>query len=954
MSIPGLITSWPRLALQVAWNVGGLQTTSPAWNDHTARLQGSWTATQSGRQYELDAVQSGTMSFTLDNTDGTFDSTNASSPFFGSIKPFRLARMLATWPPTRNLLPQSLANGTNLLNAIANTGTTALATVTAAPPGQTTAIAYTFPAVAAAGAACGLGSAQTAFTVTDPSAVSVIDLRGSAVGQSHTFSVYVAAAAGGTAGLTMQARVSWYRQDGTRITPVDGSATSVPLLTSSWARLTVTSTAPAGAVWARVAILNSAITSVSNTVYATGWQWEIGGSATAWVDPGATYPLWTGYLERIKQRWKGAQGFADITCVDVLAGLSRMKLQPSLQASMLALNPSRLYPLDEPSGSTRFRDLTGKHASVTIGNSNLGSGTVTAGSSITGNGSIGSAGPVVTLANPAPAMASQAGSYLALPRPNGPPSSGGWARIICFRTTVVPVGGLNASALWWWGGAAGTPSQGGILIDNNQNVNISCTNSAGQVLDVVITSVAVCDGNWHMVQMVLFPDGKTLALNVDGVATFSTSANDLHGVGITTDNLGMNANPVNKSFVWAFSGDLAYACELPTALDPGFVDMATGFATGWAGETSAARAQRIVSLAGYPGAFSALGTATLMGAANLAGQDAVSALGTVADSEAGQAYADGAGTVTLAGRRWRYLHNTPDIILGENTGAGEVPYLGGDVAVDVDPDHIYNTVDVTNQVAPNAAAQPAIVATNPTSQGEYFASSLDRTVNVQDPNEAAAAAVYLANQYAEPQPRISKVTVDPSANPALWPAVLATGFGSRARLMRRPTGSPNVIQVETFVEQLAWKGDDKGSLQLGMQLSAASPYLGWWIIASLHTTVHTASSVGANVITVDPLTGSASNPAAAVLPPGTVLTLGYGDPVHQENVTVLSVAATTAGYTSVAITLTAPTVHSHAVGAVVCQPLPGGYTMPAPTLAGYPASLDAGATLSTTGPRVTY
>jgi hypothetical protein len=125
------------------------------------------------------------------------------------------------------------------------------------------------------------------------------------------------------------------------------------------------------------------------------------------------------------------------------------------------------------------------------------------------------------------------------------------------------------------------------------------------------------------------------------------------------------------------------------------------------------------------------------------------------------------------------------------------------------------------------------------------------------------------------------------------------------------------------------------------------------VAASLHTTVAVASTAGANVVTLGALTGSATNPASAVLVPGTQLTLGYGT-ANAETLTVQSVASTTAGYTSVAVTFTAGTAHNHAVNEVVCQPLPNNYAMPPAALAGFPASLDAGAKLSATGPRAAY
>lgn len=951
----GPMPSAPRINFAVAFNQGASGSAVPSYVDMSQRLRGSWSAQVSGRQYELDQIQSGQLTCTLVNRDGALDPLNTSSPYYPNVVPMRACRLTATWPQTRNLLDPGFASGTSTANIQITLGALASIASTATPTGHTTATSWTVPAVGANGSALGQGPGSSpGYGFTQATALAIPLPGGS--GGTVSGSVWVSSAPGAAAGITAVLQLCWYDMTGARIATNQGAGITVPA-TGTWTQATASFTAPAGAVSVRPEFIITSTTIASNTYLLTAWQVEMAAAPTPWTAPGVTYPLWAGFIERWPQQWdhSGTYGLVDITAVDVLATLADFQLTPSIAATLLALNPSRLYPLDEPSGSTRFRDLTGKHASVTIGTSNLGAGTVTAGSSITGTGSVGSAGPVVTIANPAPAIVSQAGSYLAIPRPNGPPSSGGWARIICFRTTVVPVGGLNASALWWWGGAAGTPSQGGLLIDSNQNVNASLTNAAGQVLDIAVTSVAVCDGNWHMVQVVLFPDGKTLALNVDGVSTFSTSASDLHGVGITTDNLGMNANPVNKSFVWAFSGDLAYACELPTYLDPGFVDMATGFATGWAGETSTVRAQRILALSGYSGPLGTVDATTEMGGASLTGVDAMSALQLVADTENGQVYADASGTIQLAGRLWRYYQNAASVLIGEQQSGGEIPYLD-DVAIEFDTTHIYNQVSVTNQGAPGSPAQPAVLSLNATSSAAYAPRTLQRTINVFDPSVPAVAAQYLAQQYGQPLARVAALTVDPASNPALWPQLLALGFGSRVQVSRRPPSGPGAqpIVLQQFLEHLSWSGDDQGNYRAAMQLSSATPFLGWWIVASLHSTIHTAVSVGDTVITLDPLTGASLNPAASVLSAGTVLTLGYGDAIHTENVTVKSVAATTAGYTSVAVTLTAPTVHSHVVGAVVCQPLPGGYTLPPLPAAGFPASLDAGATLSATGPRVTY
>lgn|GEM_PF-1942787 len=69
-------------------------------------------------------------------------------------------------------------------------------------------------------------------------------------------------------------------------------------------------------------------------------------------------------------------------------------------------------------------------------------------------------------------------------------------------------------------------------------------------------------------------------------------------------------------------------------------------------------------------------------------------------------------------------------------------------------------------------------------------------------------------------------------------------------------------------------------------------------------------------------------PLAAQLRPGQQLTLGQGS-ANTETVTVSAVAATSPGYTTATVTLTAATTKTHAVGDTVCEPLPSWVTDPA-------------------------
>jgi hypothetical protein len=943
-----LMPSWPQVTFGIAFNQNASNAGSPAFVDLSKRLRGSWSAQLSGRQYELDQVQSGQLACTLWNLDGALDPLNPSSPYYPNVVPMKPARLQAIWPPSRNLLPQDFADGTSSVRTISTGVATSVTTTFQPPTGHATAYNWTLPSGSVTTSALGLGNAPLGFPVADASAMPVV------VGLPYTFSTWVTRpGSSGDATLQLAMRISWYDQTGARILVSLGAGTVVP--GSGWVQLAVTVTAPATAVSVRLAVQNSTVPGSDTQIQITAWQVEQAAAATQWTPGGVVTNLWTGFVERFPQQWdnSGTYGMVDLTCVDALATLADFTMSPNTPAQLLALGPTRLYPLDEPTGSTKFRDMTGKHGFATATASSYGAGAVTAGSSVTGTGFVGAAGPVVTLANPAPSNTPGPGSYLNLGTPNGPPTSGGWTRLICFRTTTVPGGGTSMT-LWNACGPAFGGASASLFIDSSQHVNAQVTSLAGNNILASVPTVAVCDGNWHMAAIILDPTGKTLNINVDGVGFFSTGAFDCHTSMISSDTIGANVVPASRYSGNYFTGDIAYACEVPTNNVPSFPDIAAGFSTGWAGETSADRAQRILTLSGYMGSLGTQDMTTAMGGATLSGADAMSALQLVADSESGQVYVDGAGAVQLSGRLWRYYQNAPAVLIGEQQAGGEIPYLT-DIAVDFDTTHIYNQVQVTNQGAPGAAQQPAALSPNQTSSTAYAPRTLQVTINVQDPTVPQYAANYLSQQYGGPLARIAQLTVDPASNPALWSTLLGMGFGSRVQVSRRPPSGPGAqpIVLQQFLEHLTWSGDNKGNFKAAMQLSSATPFLGWWVVSSLHSTLQAQANSGTGTITLGALTGSSLNPAATVLTPGTVFTVGYGTSVA-ESATVKSVAVTTAGYTTVVVTLTANLAATHAAGAMVCQPLPGGYTLPALPAAGFPASLDAAATLSATGPRVTY
>lgn len=90
--------TWPYIQFQAGFGAGA-QTPwdQVGWTDLTPRFRSG--SAQRGKQYELDAIQAGTMNLMLSNNDGALNPGNAASPYFPQVQANTPARLLATWPP---------------------------------------------------------------------------------------------------------------------------------------------------------------------------------------------------------------------------------------------------------------------------------------------------------------------------------------------------------------------------------------------------------------------------------------------------------------------------------------------------------------------------------------------------------------------------------------------------------------------------------------------------------------------------------------------------------------------------------------------------------------------------------------------------------------------------------------------------------------------------------------
>lgn len=889
---------------------------------------------QRGRQYELDQVQTGEMSVVLSNTDGVLDPTNTSSPFAGRIAPYQPMRKRAQWPPTVNLLSQTAATGGDVGGYAVGSSVF-----------QALIFSQTDPSVSGTVTASGSawqGSNVLQFSV--PSATAALSRvcytqePAAAPGQTYTMQVRVRNVTASTS-LQVKAAIGWYA-------PAAGSTaagftySSTVTLTGSagaaWTLLTVTATAPANAAGINVQVAVAATAAATCSIQVDGWQLEKGGTATTWVQPGVWYPMFAGTVERWPSTWKDSQyGVVAPTVVDAFALLSQKVLADPLTQEITSHNPRFLFQLDDPEGSLSASDATGNYPPAPLAASKYGAGSLAFGSQITSNsadgGYTGSTGTVVTLDNPNPGTAFIGpATFIKLGSSGikGPADPTVWVRTIAFRYT----GPAIASGACLWSSMDNQRANG---LQSGSAITVVLTTAGQPAVLLAGPSGATgfytaggatncVDGNWHFLLFGYNQASGQVLVSQDGAvaAYYGSVPSSSTPTGLASDNVGCFVDAtVGDGTYQNFQGDISFVSEFGgwISTSAAITSLYKAWKNSFAGESTDARYTRILNYAGWTSTKSVqAGLTTAMGPANFGGQDALSALQAVVDTEGGTHYAARDGTATFRSRSARYNTLTPQYIFGENVAGGEYPYESCEL--DYDPTRLANQVTVTQE-----ATGQQFVAQDAASIAAYFPRVLTRSVNSLSPTECQDAAAYLLSRYKRPTTRVTAIKLHPSAYPALWPVLLSMELGTRVRVIRRPLGAP-AITLDVFVESVHWDLDDGLEAYATLQCSPVdlTPY---GLFAAWHTTLKTTVASGVTSIVVN-ASADTTNPLGAQLGFGQQIVLGQGT-ANQETVTVSAVSATTAGWTSATLTLTAATTKGHTAGDVICEPLPAGITDPA-------------------------
>lgn len=878
---------------------------------------------------------------------GTTSTASASAQFDGAqfensatVTPFQVPFTISV-----NLLPRNVATGTASMNTATDTagtwfypaaGSVAQATgLTAAPTGSTTAVAWTSPSGTTSASPLYAGAAAA----SAPAAGPVADCVQVTAALVYTISAYLMRTSSADTTVQVQAGINWYTAAGALISTSTGSAVTVAV--GSWVRVSAANaTAPAGAVWgrARLAITTPGSTTATNVIYVTGLQFEQAAAPSPWVDPGVTYSIITPYVERWPQAWTeqdGTYGQSDIIGDDAFAALAQYTLQAPFIEEVLTLTPDFFYPLADPAGSTVCADASGRRVPAPVENAPFGAGSLTFGNSVTsitaGKAFTGAGGPVATFANNAtsnpPSQVQFAETFISLHKTTGSPGlplTGAWTRMIAFRATAAP--GVNKGYTLWDAEPPSWTTNASLCtfaINNLGQANIQWSDHLGSSAWDYTGTANLCDGNWHLLAMGNDPAATGTVIWVDGVVVSTNAGPTGLPSGLVTDVLGCAVSAGRQWYSAGHIGDLAFAAQFPALLTSAqMTNLYQSWLTASQGESTGARIRRVLNWVGWsgPAAIDTGSTASMGPATDLTGATALDAANNITLTENGNWYAAADGTLTFKARTARYNQLTPLYVFGEQSALGEWPFENP-FQFDDDTSHIANTVQVTQY------GGSVYTALDTVSAGRYFPRVYQRTINSTSVTECQDAANYLLSQYKDAHMRVSALRLHPSAVPGLFLVCLNLELGTRIRVNRRGNGAP-AIAFNGFVEKIEWEWDPQGEVFVNLQCSPAD-LASYWLLAATRTSLNAQAASGQNTARINALPDSAVNALASSLPQGYQLTFDPGTSIAETmTLSPTGIPATNPGYSSALLTFTSNFANTHQAGAVVCEPLPAGYTDP--------------------------
>jgi len=605
---------------------------------------------------------------------------------------------------------------------------------------------------------------------------------------------------------------------------VAGTAVSTSVV-NAWQRLSVTFTATDAVTTVRWAIPSAS--AYPAVLYVDDIQLEAAASASTYTSTGPTfYPLYTGYIERFPLAWdmQGTRGIRPLTCVDALSILSRTEIHQSYAATISGDSPYVVIPYNDaalpqavqlPQGGTPFLGyqnlgtqgsvsfagdtfLDGTSAvTVTQQNTNPPGNSNTAYITYLGtlNGSLSMNPQSFTIEAwvraTAGAMYFGAGSvpYTENPNPEpfGPAFFVGWYTI---------AGRLN----WYY----------------NDPTNVS-------VYGGVVASGAYAgypDGQWHYLAIRLPGSNGLNAITdsfVGGTATITPAT------AVTLNNFFVDCQTYSPDPVCTVSV-ANWACY-PAPLTNAQMLAHYNRGAGYINEVSGARVARLLASYWPGGATSvAAGKRQMAPDYGYNTRFVLDVLQEIQETERGLVYASAAGVLVFEDSVSRYSSQTSLWVFGENpAGASPTEHPYSVLEEAFDPTYTFSQTNLTRPGNAAFAPLPSPLPTDP----PYGQRVLSQQVQVNTDFDLTQASVFYLSRYGAPTVRIDTLTLNASANPALWPVVLSLEISQRITVTRR-TSAGLTTTKDYYIEQIGHAiNADAGTWTVTLQCSPVFNSTAW-------------------------------------------------------------------------------------------------------------------------------
>lgn len=491
---------------------------------------------------------------------------------------------------------------------------------------------------------------------------------------------------------------------------------------------------------------------------------------------GITYPQFTGYLDRIQQRYLGPHSSeADLIATDGFKILARKRLPPSVYiVEVSADQPARWYRLDEPSDTPIVFDSIARADGTPIGDPAFGSAGIV-------DRDPGSA--MATTASPVQGFSTDVGLHPAAISGTGPFSIEFWLQCgvqagsgggSVFYQPQAPGTAAGLIDVRVMGGGSGSP---GVL-----------TLWTSLIPTVFVQSTVRVDDDSRHHCVVGREAGGTLKIYVDGVDRTSS-------VVVSTDSINPSVMYVASAFgtVNGLAGVLQHLAIYDEALSSARIAAHNSAGrTPWTGDTSGERLERILDLVDWPAALRDIdtGDSTLQGA-SLDSGGALDYAQKIRESEFGALYMTADGKVRFEGRG--NLVNQPTVATFGD-GPGEVGYV--EIVPDYADDLIRN--DVTVSRIDGTAQNTQDAASIEEFQIQDY--TIDGLLH-DDDALSRDAADFFVSEYAQPIQRFTQIRIMPRKDPTVrFPAILARELTDRVTVIRRPQGIGAPIEQISVVE----------------------------------------------------------------------------------------------------------------------------------------------------------